>query len=358
MRGLLDSAGARAGRAMEDFAVFLEGLETRSRGDWAIGEARYSALLHERELLGVDAGALHELGRQAYAQLDEEMTALARVVDPGASGWPEVMAALDADCPGSPEAMCDGYRTATEAARAFLVERSLVTLPEGERCMVEPSPVFQRAVLAVASYLGPPAFSTSRTGHFFVPYPPDGESAEGIAERLAGNGWHAIPTTAVHEAYPGHHWQLTWSAATHRPVRKVLATSYFMEGWALYAERMMHEQGFFADARAALSHLAARLFRAARVVVDTALHSGDMSFDDAVQYLRQRAVVPEAVARAEVRRYCAWPTQAASYLTGSLEIERVRTRWMDAGGDLRAFHDAIAANPGLPVALAEKLLFA
>ncbi len=358
LRDLLASAGRSAATAVEDFSVFLEGLETRARGDWAIGETTYSALLRERELLGVDAGELHATGQALYDQLSDEMTAVAAEIDPTASGWPEVLAALDADHPATPDEMRAGYERACLEARAFLVERSLVTLPEGERCVVEPSPVFQRPVLAVASYGAPPPFSSQRVGHFFVPYPPDGESQAGIDQRLASNGWHAIPTTAVHEAYPGHHWHLTWSAATPRPVRKVLRTSYFVEGWALYAERMMHEEGFFTDPRAVLSHLGARLFRAARIVVDTALQAGDMTFDDAVGFLMDKVVMTEAVARAEVRRYCAWPTQAASYLTGSVEIEQVRARWMAEGrGDLHAFHDAMAANPGLPVALAERLLF-
>jgi len=76
-----------------------------------------------------------------------------------------------------------------------------------------------------------------------------------------------------------------------------------------------------------------------------------------VVFMSTRATLPEAVARAEVGRYCSWPTQAASYLTGSLEIERLRDRWMAERGGLREFHDAIAASPGLPIALAELSLF-
>jgi uncharacterized protein (DUF885 family) len=358
-RAVLAAAGSTAATELEDFAVFLDGLEQRGRGDWAIGEARYSALLLEREILGVDAPTLHARGEASYDELAAEMTALARRIDPDAAGWPEVLAAAGTAHPATPEEMRAAYEKACTEARAFLVERDLVTFAAGERCLVEPSPVFQRPVLAVASYNGPPAFSSATTGHFFVPYPPDGESAEGVAQRLAGNSFHSVATTAVHEAYPGHHWHLTWSMQTPRPVRKVLATPYFFEGWALYAERMMHEEGFFADPRDALCHLAARLFRAARMVVDTALHSGAMGVDEAVGFLVEKVAMTEAVARAEVRRYCAWPTQAASYLTGSLEIEALRSRWQAEGrGGLRAFHDAVAANPGLPVALVEKLLFA
>jgi uncharacterized protein (DUF885 family) len=222
---------------------------------------------------------------------------------------------------------------------------------------VLPSPPFQRPVLAVASYFQPPAFKPSRVGVFNVPYPPEGTSEEDLAKRLADNGFHTVPTITAHEAYPGHHWHLT-TMLTAPPLRQLHRSAYFTEGWGLYAERLMREQGYFADARDELLHLSARIFRAARIVVDTALHSGDMTVDEAIVHMQERAGLTEPVARAEVHRYCAWPTQAASYLTGCLEIERLRARWQDEGrGDLRAFHDTIAATGGLPIALAERATF-
>jgi uncharacterized protein (DUF885 family) len=137
----------------------------------------------------------------------------------------------------------------------------------------------------------------------------------------------------------------------------MIFTPYYSEGWALYAEKMMREQGFFEDPRAELCHLDARIFRAARIIVDTGLHTGDLGVEDAVEIMRTKASLSEPVARAEVGRYCAWPTQAPSYLTGSLEIERIRDRYMDAGrGDLRAFHDEICATGALPLGLAERAL--
>jgi len=353
-------AAVAPAEALADLAAYLADAEAGCRGDWALGEERYSALLGERELLGpdLDAAGLHAQGQHLYRELSAEMDQVARRIDPAATGWAEVLARLSEDCPSTPEEMRAAYAASCDSARAFLVEHELVSFSEGERCLVVPSPLFQRPVLAVASYQAPPPFSTSTTGHFFVPYPPEDETPDGLHQRMADNGYHAIPTTAVHEAYPGHHWQLTWSAATPRPVRKMVRTSYFVEGWALYAERMMYEQGYFTDPRQVLCHLAARLFRAARVVVDTALHTKEMSAEEAVGFMSERAGLTGTVARAEVERYCSWPTQAASYLTGAVQIEALRDRWLAEGrGDLRAFHDAVAANPGLPVALAGLLLF-
>src|SRR5439155_7807104 len=101
----------------------------------------------------------------------------------------------------------------------------------------------------------------------------------------------------------------------------------------------------------------ARIFRAARIVVDTSLHSGDMTFDEAVSFMTSNGGLSEPTARAEVGRYCAWPTQASSYLTGSLEIERIRERYFAEGrGDLRTFHDELATTGALPIGLAERAL--
>jgi uncharacterized protein (DUF885 family) len=357
LRARLSDAGQVAAEAFASLGGFLDELADETSGDWAIGEKRYSGMLREAELLSYDTAGLHARGEEAWRELDAEMTTLAQSIDPSAAGWPEVVAACGENRPATPEEMRDAYAAETARCRSFLVEHELVTFPDGEECEVVPSPPFQRPVLAVASYFQPPPFKQSLHGRFNVPYPPDGTPPEEVAKRLSDNGFHAMPTTAAHEAYPGHHWHLTTMATAPR-LRQVHRSSYFTEGWGLYAERLMREHGYFADPRDELMHLNFRIFRAARIVVDTALHSGEMSVEDAVLHMQERAGLHEPVARAEVHRYCAWPTQAASYLTGCLEIERMRERWSaEARGDLRAFHDTIAATGGLPIALAERATF-
>jgi uncharacterized protein (DUF885 family) len=357
LRARLSGAGQEAAEAFGSFGGFLAELAEQAAGDWAIGEERYTGLLRDAELLSFDTAGLHARGEDAWAELDAEMAALAKTIDPAASGWPEVVAACGENRPVTPDEMRDGYARETERCRAFLVQRELVSFVDGEECEVVPSPPFQRPVLAVASYFQPPAFKPSRVGRFNVPYPPDGTPDEEIVKRLSDNGYHTMPTITAHEAYPGHHWHLTTMLGAS-PLRQVHRSSYFTEGWGLYAEQVMREQGYFVDPRDELLHLNARIFRAARIVVDTALHAGDMTVDEAIVHMQERAGLTEPVARAEVYRYCAWPTQAASYLTGCFEIERMRERWSAEGrGDLRTFHDTIGATGGLPMALAERATF-
>jgi len=351
---LADWGGIAAG-AMEVYADFLQDLLPRATGQWAIGQERYSRLLREKELLADDAPALRARGRREYDRLADELRQFAQQLD-GTDDWRQVLEKLNLDHPTTPEAMLHTYVDWTERARGFLRDRGLVTLPPGEECVVEPSPLFQRPVTAVASYNSPPPFSPSMRGHFFVPFPPDGASVQEIQQRLENNSYASIPTTAVHEAYPGHHWHLVTAKRNPSPIRHMLRTPYFTEGWGLYAEHVMREQGFFTDPRQEMAQIEATIFRAARIIVDTSLHIGDMSFDEAVDFMRTKANLPEPTARAEVARYCAWPTQASAYLTGCLEILRIRERYLtERRGALREFHDTLAASGGLPIALAEEV---
>ena len=354
LRAMVAEAGETAAAAFEEFGSFLDELEERASGPYAIGEEIYSALLREREGLGYGARELRDRGQAAYDELVADMRRRTKEIA-GHDDWRRLLEELNADHPATPEAMRDAYADWTERSRAFCRDNQLVTLPDGEECVVEPSPPFQRPVLAVASYMTPPAFRNDRTGHFFVPYPPEGTSKEDVAKRLSTNSHHSIPTISVHEAYPGHHWHLTWALAQPRPLRKVVGTAYFVEGWGLYSEELMKEQGFFTDPRHELCQVDARLFRAARIVVDTSLHLGEMSVEEAVDFMSSKASLSRPTAQAEVLRYCAWPTQAASYLTGSLEIQRIRDRWFaEARGSLREFHDAIAGSGRMPLNLAER----
>jgi uncharacterized protein (DUF885 family) len=362
LRAKLAEAGEATGSAYDEYVAFLEEMRLVAIGDYALGEERYSALLREKELLGFGARELRERGQAAYDELATELTRCARELR-GTDDWKAVLDELNEDHPRTPEQMRIGYEEWTETARAYLREHRLVSFPDGEECAVVPSPPYQRPVLAVASYMSPPPFSDKMLGHFFVPFPPDGASEDEVQKRLASNSYPGIPTTAVHEAYPGHHWHLVMSKANPSRLRQVFRTPYFSEGWALYAERMMREQGFFTDLRHEMNQYEATIFRAARIVVDTSLHLGEMSWDEAVAFMTSRTGLTEPTAKAEVTRYCAWPTQASSYLTGCLEILRIREAFFARRGSsdndaLRAFHDGITSSGGLPIALAERAVLA
>jgi uncharacterized protein (DUF885 family) len=373
-RAEVAAAGEVAAQAYERFAVHVSSLAETAHGEWAIGEARYDALLREAEGLGYGTRELRERGQAAYDDLAADMTARARKLR-GHDDWLGILREFNEDRPETPEEMLALYREATAAARAFCAEHELVTIPEGEECAVVPSAPFSRGIVAVAHYSQPPPFAPpgaghANRGHFFVPYPPDGASPEEVAARLATNNKHGLWSITVHEAYPGHHWHFAWLAAKSRakaneeasgggrPLRSIFGSTYFVEGWGLYTEDLLREQGFFATPEQELCQRDFRAFRAARIIVDTSLHLGEMSVDEAVDFMSTKTSLSRETAQAEVLRYCAWPTQASSYLTGALEIARLRQRWLqEARGSLRDFHDRAAGSGRLPVSLVERALF-
>ncbi|GAA3445460.1 DUF885 domain-containing protein [Planomonospora venezuelensis] len=354
LRARLAGAAEPAAAAFDELVGFLGGFE--ARGDWRMGEGLYSTLLREREMLGYGAAELRERGQAAYDELDAEMREVARRLTGGSDDWHAAIAELQDDHAPTLEDMRAEYEAETGRAREFVRERRLVTFAAGEECRVVPSPEFQRPILSVASYLSPPPLSTSRIGHFFVPFTPDSFTEEQVRQRLRTNARAQMPSIAVHEAYPGHHWHLSWVADSPRRARKLFRTPYFTEGWALYVEKVMREEGYFTTPAQELAHLEFRLFRAARIIVDTSLHCGDMSIEEAEHFMTTKSSLTPGTAKGEVNRYCAWPTQAPSYLTGALEIDRIRADYTAAGrGDLRTFHDTLAGSGGLPLGLARRV---
>ncbi|MCU1679145.1 MAG: hypothetical protein JWM93_3903 [Frankiales bacterium] len=355
LRSRVAEAGARAADAMDSFGTWLADLQQRAAGPFAIGADRYSRLLKERDGLPYSAGELREVGRTHQDQLEADLAERAQAAR-GDRDWRAWLADLNDDHPADPRALLAAYADGTARSRAFCAERELVSFADGEHCDVVPSPPFQRSVLAVAAYLPPPAFSGRRTGTFWVPVPPDGASGEAIRQRMQTNSHSIVPTISAHETYPGHHWHLSWLAAQDvSRLRRVVWSTFFIEGWGLYAEQMMKEQGYFTDPAAEARQVDCRLFRAARIVVDTSLHAGDMTVDEAVAYMRDHASLSEETAKAEVLRYCSWPTQASSYLTGAIELQRIRDDFVARGGGLREFHDRVAGAGALPLSLVERV---
>jgi uncharacterized protein (DUF885 family) len=162
--------------------------------------------------------------------------------------------------------------------------------------------------------------------------------------------------TAFHEASPGHHTQLALQAELDLPDFRRIGSRFagYLEGWALYAERLSREIGLYSGDLALLGMLGTDSMRACRLVVDTGLHHLGWSRQQAIDFMAANSPLPAASVRAEVDRYMVWPGQACSYMLGRLEIERLRA---DAqarlGGafDLRAFHDVVLGEGCIPLAI-------
>jgi uncharacterized protein (DUF885 family) len=216
-------------------------------------------------------------------------------------------------------------------------------LPRG-RCAVEQVPDADAPNAPSAFYMDP-AMDGSRPGTYFVNIHRAEEQHRIAAEALA-----------FHEAVPGHHFQLGLAQEFEDlPVlRRVASIEAYLEGWALYAERLADEMGLYSDDLARLGMLAGDSVRAARLVVDTGIHAFGWTRDQVVDFLRANTVMSEVEVQSESDRYIERPAQALAYMVGRLEIQRLRgeaAARMGEAFDLKAFHDLVLSGGPLPMAV-------
>lgn len=344
--GELDSACADAESALERFSRAL-GSELRVHPDdqsFAIGEEQFNRRLHHEHALRFTAPELYRYGLHLVEEVTAQVAELARVIDP-AVHWRVVVDRLRESHPLGEEPV-DDMRQAMERAHDFVARRGLVTIPDGILEVV-PTPSFLEPLIPFAAYEPPPVFSSDRIGRFYV-------------SARAGQGESHDPcrleigATALHEGYPGHHVQLLVAQDSPSLVRRLTGTPIMIEGWALYCEEMMAEQGYFEGPAEQLFQRLHLLWRAVRIVVDIGLHTRGLTPEQATDQLVERLGMDRSKAALEVSRYCAWPTYQLCYAVGRRELLRLRAdiQARDGGSfSLRSFHDELLTYGGLPVSL-------
>jgi uncharacterized protein (DUF885 family) len=346
-----ESALRGAETALTAFATWLEEeVAPRAPHDFAVGPAAFETRIRYLHGLPYTADELLQYGEALKEETGAALDDVAREIDAG-RGWREIAESLKDDHPPASELIA-AYAEQMRRARHFVEAHDLVGIPAGESLEVIATPEFLRPLIPYAAYIPPAPFEVDQRGLFFVTLPE--EPAESALRDHPRDG---IPVTALHEAYPGHHLQLTWANRTGSTPRRVFWTSVFAEGWALYCEEMMWEQGFYADPRERLLQLKDLFWRACRVIVDVGLHTRGWSTAEATSYLVQEAGLEPVNAEVEVRRYCAEPTQPMSYAVGKREIMRLRDRWRTNRGPdapIREFHDHLLAWGTIPPPLVAK----
>jgi uncharacterized protein (DUF885 family) len=163
-----------------------------------------------------------------------------------------------------------------------------------------------------------------------------------------------VEAIAYHEGIPGHHLQISLAQEmTALPeFRKYAGYTAFVEGWALYSERLAHEMGRYQDPYSEYGRLENEMWRDIRLVIDTGVHSKHWSRDQMVEYFHKYTAMDEPNIQTEVDRYIAWPGQALAYKLGQLEILKLREearRKLGDNFDIRAFHDEVLSNGALPL---------
>jgi uncharacterized protein (DUF885 family) len=324
-------------------------------GRLADGAAYYQAMLKQFTTTDYTPEQVHALGLAEVARIEAEMNALLASQGLTEGTVAERVAALNVDprflVPNDAagrEQLLARYREILDEVAARMPEY-FRTIPVG-KLEVERVPVAAEKGSAGA-YYSPAALDGSRPGTFFVNL----------------RDVHEIPTwtmktLAYHEGIPGHHFQIaTAQGLEGLPLlrQQPIYTAY-VEGWALYAERLMAEIGMYAnDPYGDLGRLQAEIYRAVRLVVDTGLHAKSWTREQAIAYMVGTTGLGESEVISEIERYMALPGQACAYKVGQLKILELRDKARAVLGpkfDLKAFHTVVLENGAVPLTVLEQLV--
>jgi uncharacterized protein (DUF885 family) len=349
----LKTAADTARTAIADYGAWLKESLARGTDDWALGRAGYDELVGLRAFDGLDADAILEIGEdQLEANKAARIRAAAEVDDH--STETEVIDRLKSDHPATFAEALDAYRDVMVRSRQYLIDHDIATVPEDERIDVVETPEYLRNVIPFAAYFSPPKFDPKPKGIYIVT-PSVGNDPNAMRE----HNFSSISNTSIHEAYPGHHLQLH-VANGHPSLTRLMADApEFVEGWGMYSEQMMREQGFDAVANFRLNMHTDAIWRACRIILDVRMHRGEVGVDEAIRFLVEQTSFEEANARAEVRRYTYTPTYQLSYLLGKVLLLGLRAdeqARLGSAFSLRDFHDTLLRNGSLPISFHRRLL--
>jgi uncharacterized protein (DUF885 family) len=352
-RRRLEAAADTARAAIADYGAWLRATLERGTDEWALGGERYDELVGLRAFDGLDADAILEIGEdQLEMQKAARIRAAAEIDDHADEA--AVVDRIKSDHPATFEEALDAYRDVMVRARQHLIDHDIATVPPDERIEVVETPDYLRNVIPFAAYFSPPKFDANPEGIYIVT-----RSVGDDPNAMREHNFSAISNTSIHEAYPGHHLQLA-VANSHPSLTRILTDApEFTEGWGMYSEQMMREQGFDDAPNFRLNMHTDAIWRACRIILDVRMHRGEISIDEAIRFLVRETSFEEANARAEVRRYTYTPTYQLSYLLGKVLLLQLRA---DEQGRLRGafslrdFHDTLLRNGSLPVSFHRRLL--
>ncbi|MBI2386892.1 MAG: DUF885 domain-containing protein [Elusimicrobia bacterium] len=336
--------------AVKELADFLKDgyLEkTRTGGDIGLsavpgGRAMYRHKIRSHTTADKSADELHRIGLAELEVLRGEMTQIARRAG-HAGDLESYLETVRAD-------PANFFKTREEVLKdaELLVGRATARLPEWfgtlprTALVVKPVEAFQEKNEAAARYFQPPT-DLSRPGAYYInTYKPESRPR------------FSMTSLAVHEGVPGHHLQIALALENRElpQFRRSAGFTAYVEGWALYAERLGDEMGLYGDDLSRLGMLSDQALRAARLVVDTGIHAKGWTREKAVEFMRSNTPMSREEIEAEVDRYTVWPGQALAYKVGQLEIAALRDEVKARTGrrfDIKAFHDAVLRHGPLPL---------
>jgi uncharacterized protein (DUF885 family) len=349
-RQINDAIHSEVFPAYKTFAAFVSndyaphGRTTLAITSLPDGEKRYENDIYGRTTTHMTPEEIHQLGLREVDRIEGEMTAVAKK-----AGFPD-LAAFRASVKRNPKYVPASADQILEDFRRYIAQME-PKLPQ-LFTLLPKAPVTVEAI---------PPFASAEATHYMIGTP-DGKRPGRVVVATSNFAQRTLiddEATAYHEGIPGHHMQLSiQQQLTSLPKFRQhgLGFNAYIEGWALYAEQLGKEVGFYQDPVSDYCRLSSELFRAVRLVVDTGIHSEGWTRDQVVEYFRKSGAVDEPTIQSETDRYISWPAQALSYKLGQLKIRELRDRAQKELGpkfDIRTFHDEILDGGTLPLDMLE-----
>jgi uncharacterized protein (DUF885 family) len=361
----LKPTAARILPALRDYQTFLEKtILPRANGEWRIGKEKFARKLVLELNAGLTAPQVLEAAEKEFLRVERELYVIARQLwsrtHPGKPLPPDdpdgrretiarVLQELNKDH-GKAEELVRDARVTAERIKAFITKKDILRLPKPDRCRIEEMPEFRRG-FSVA-YLDPaPALDPKASSYYAISPPPlhwDNRKKESLLEEY---NRHMLQVLTIHEAYPGHYVQLEYSNRHPSLIRRVLQSGVFAEGWAVYTEQMMLDQGY-GDLALRLNQLKFYFRAVGNALLDHRMHCTKMTDQEALAFLTKQAFQSEGEALGKIDRAKLSSCQLSTYFVGRTAFYNLRQkiqREMGAKFDLGRYHEAVLDHGTLPV---------
>lgn len=372
----LRAAASKLVPVLKDYQQFLEkDLLPRARGDWRLGMRKFDRKL----ALVLDAGisaeevlreaetefgrvtqAMHVIARQLWSRYFPNKPAPGEDEAGRRAAIREVLHAVNQEH-GEPGQLVQDARATVDRIKAFIREKDILRLPEPDHCQVIEMPEFQRGNSLAYLNSAPPLDPEAPSLYAISPPSSDWEPRR-VKTLLEEYNRHMLQILTIHEAYPGHYVQLEYANRNPSFLRRVLGSGVYIEGWAVYTEKTMLDQGYGeGDPRLRLMQLKFYLRAVGNAILDQKMHCTQMTDQEALSFLMNDAFQSEEEARLKIVRAKQTSVQLSTYFVGRMAMQRLRDRIQSRLGDqfnLGRYHEAVLEQGSVPVKYLPELVSA
>ena len=350
-------ANANLVAALDDYAKWLKNdLMPRSLGDYAIGADAYRRMLNDADMVDMPLAQLEQVGVKELARLQEEFKKTAALIDPKHSPA-EVMESLSRVHPDTNQVL-PTVAAGLASIRAYVIAHNIATIPSDVMPMVRETPPYARAT-TFASMDSPGPFEKTSEAFYYVTLPDPSWPDAKKEQLLAFFSAPSISDTSVHEVFPGHYVQFLNNRHNPDIVRLIYGSGADIEGWGLYCEQMMLDEGLHdGDPKYRLAQLQMALMRACRYLVGIRMHTQGMTVEQATKFFEDNAYQTPHNAMVEALRGTGDPGYLR-YQLGKLMILKLREdvrKQQGAAFDLGKFHDAFLKQGAIPIKLIRRAM--